>query len=222
VSEASLHQTPSGIGPHDTALGASGAGALSVPPAVAPEKTLSATQWGMVAFLISEAALFSTLIVAYLTFLRKDTVGPTPREALSLPLVLFTTLCLLSSSATIHQAERMLRLDTRSRFFLWWLATIALGIVFLLGTAYEWKELIYKHGLTMSRNLFGTTYYTLVGFHGVHVTIGVVVMIIMLGLALRRQVTIQNRTGVEMVSWYWHFVDGVWVAVFTVVYVIGR
>jgi cytochrome c oxidase subunit III len=186
------------------------------------EPALSTTQWGMLAFLLSETAFFSTLIVAYLTFLGKDTVGPTPREALSLPFVMLTTLCLLSSSVTIHLAERALRHGTQAGFCLWWMATITLGAVFLVGTAYEWHELISKHGLTISRNLFGTTYYTLVGFHGVHVTVGVIAMLIMLSLALRRQVTAQHRLGVEMVSWYWHFVDGVWVAVFTVVYLVGR
>jgi cytochrome c oxidase subunit 3/cytochrome o ubiquinol oxidase subunit 3 len=175
----------------------------------------------MIAFLGSEAAFFSTLIVAYLTYLGKDTVGPTPREALSLSLVIGTTICLLASSATVHRAERMLRSNTPTGFVRWWSATIALGVVFLLGTAYEWRELIVRHNLTISRNLFGTTYYTLVGFHGLHVTAGVVVMLIMLGLALGRRLG-AHQVGVEMVSWYWHFVDGVWVAVFTVVYLVGR
>jgi len=193
-----------------------------VPPPIAPEQYLSAAQWGMVAFLVSEVAFFSTLIVAYLVFLGKDKVGPTPAEALSLPLVLVTTVCLLSSSATIHLAERTLRHGTPTGFCLWWAGTIVLGVAFLLGTAYEWRDLVAHHRLTISRNLFGTTYYTLVGFHGLHVTVGVVAMLIVLGLALRRQVTARNHTGVELVSWYWHFVDGVWVVVFTVVYLVGR
>jgi cytochrome c oxidase subunit 3/cytochrome o ubiquinol oxidase subunit 3 len=176
----------------------------------------------MIAFLTSEVSFFSTLIVAYLTFLGKDTVGPTPREALSLPLVLGTTFCLLSSSGTIHRAEKMFRLGNREGFHRWWGATIGLGVVFLLGTAYEWRELIERHHLTIGRNLFGTTYYTLVGFHGVHVTAGVVVMLLVLGLTLGRGAAGVNRVGVELVSWYWHFVDAVWVAVFTVVYLIGR
>jgi cytochrome c oxidase subunit 3/cytochrome o ubiquinol oxidase subunit 3 len=95
-------------------------------------------------------------------------------------------------------------------------------VAFLLGTAYEWNGLIRDHGLTISRNLFGTTYYTLVGFHALHVTIGVLVMLTVLGLALRRQVTVQNASGVQLVSWYWHFVDVVWIVVFTVVYLVGR
>jgi cytochrome c oxidase subunit 3 len=186
------------------------------------EPNLGGARWGMIAFLGSEVAFFSTLIVAYLTFLGKDTVGPTPAEALSLDLVVVTTLCLILSSGTIHLAERQLRRDSPAGFLVWWTATIALGIVFLLGTAYEWRGLIEEHHLTISRNLFGSTYYTLVGFHAVHVTAGVVVMMLVAGLALRRHVDATHNLGVELVSWYWHFVDGVWLVVFTVVYLIGR
>jgi cytochrome c oxidase subunit 3 len=191
----------------------------------ANETLLTAPQWGMIAFLASEVAFFSTLIVAYVTYLGKDTVGPTPAEALSLPLVLATTTCLLASSATVHRAERLLRRGAPAGFARWWGATIVLGVVFLAGTAYEWRELIVRHHLTIDRNLFGTTYYTLVGFHGLHVTAGVVVMLIVLALALARRSSGgagASRQGVELVSWYWHFVDAVWVAVFTVVYLVGR
>ncbi len=190
------------------------------PPATG--SNLGAPEWGMIAFLVSEVAFFSTLLVVYLSFLGRDTVGPTPAQALSLPLVIGTTICLLSSSLTIHLAERALRSGTHASFCLWWASTIALGVIFLLGTAYEWRELIVRHHLTIGRNLFGTTYYTLVGFHGLHVTGGIVAMSIVMGLALARQVTRKNRLGVELVSWYWHFVDGVWVVVFAVVYVFGR
>lgn len=188
------------------------------PPANRSEKTLSAAQWGMLAFLLSEAAFFSTLVVAYLSFLGRDQVGPTPREALTLPLVIGTTICLLSSSATVHLATNALA-DGAGRFYFWWLATIALGVAFLAGTGYEWHELIERHSLTISRNLFGTTYYTLVGFHGLHVTVGVLAMIVVLALAARLG---HNRLAAELTAWYWHFVDGVWVVVFTVVYVVGR
>ena len=196
--------------------------AFPVPPPVVPERTLSPGQWGMLSFLVSEVAIFSTLIVTYLFYLGKDVVGPTPAEALSLKLVLFTTACLLSSSGTIHMAEKTLHGGNQGGFLLWWAATIALGVVFLGGTAFEWHDLIYRHHLTMSRNLFGTTYYTLVGLHALHVTGGVIVMLIVFGLALRRQVTAANGAGVGLVAWYWHFVDGVWVVVFTVVYLLGR
>src|SRR5262249_36715272 len=146
-------------------------------------------QWGMVSFLVSEVAIFSTLIVTYLFYLGKDVVGPTPAVALSLSLVLFTTACLLASSGTVHLAERTLGRGNQAGFIRWWLATIVLGGIFLTGTAFEWHGLIYHYGLTISRNLFGTTYYTLVGLHALHVTGGVIVMAIVLGLALRRQVT---------------------------------
>jgi len=185
---------------------------------------LTPSQWGMLAFLFSEVAFFTTLIVVYISYLHRDGVGhgPTPAEVLSLPLVIGTTICLLSSSFVIHLAERALDRQRQSTFCLLWFATIVLGLAFLLGTAYEWRELIERHGLTIGRNLFGTTFYTLVGFHGLHVTVGVIVMLVVLGLALRRRVTRDNQIGVQLVSWYWHFVDAVWVAVFTVVYLVGR
>jgi cytochrome c oxidase subunit III len=188
------------------------------PPPVALDRTLSAAQWGMLSFLLSEVAFFSTLIVAYVSFMGRDTVGPTPQEALTLRLVLVTTACLLSSSLVIHLAERALARGGQQAFCLWWSLTIALGIAFLLGTAYEWHDLITRHHLTISRNLFGTTYYTLVGFHALHVTGGVIAMFVVLALALGGQVTVANRAGVELVAWYWHFVDAVWIVVFLVVY----
>jgi cytochrome c oxidase subunit III len=193
-----------------------------VPPAIAPEHTLSPGQWGVLSFLTSEVALFGTLIVTYVFYLGNDAMGgPTP-AVLSLGLVLGTTACLLASSGTVHVAEKTLHRGNQGGFVLWWLATIVLGVLFLGGTAYEWYGLIVDHGLTISRNLFGTTFYTLVGLHALHVTGGVTMMLIVLALALRRQVTTANSAGVGLVSWYWHFVDGVWVVVFTVVYLVGR
>ena len=193
-----------------------------VPPKIAPEHTLSPGQWGLLTFLVSEVALFGTLIVTYVFYLGKNLVGPTPADALTLSLVLGTTACLLASSGTIHVAEKALHRGNQGAFVLWWLLTIVLGVVFLGGTAYEWYGLIVGEGLTISRNLFGTTFYTLVGLHALHVTGGVTIMLIVLGLALRRQVTTANQAGVGLVAWYWHFVDVVWVVVFIVVYLVGR
>ncbi len=146
------------------------------PPAIAPEPNLTAPQWGMLAFLVSEVAFFSTLIVTYALYLGQDADGPTPAEALSLPLVCGTTACLLASSFTIHAAEAALRRGQAERFRGLWTLTIALGLAFLAGTAYEWHDLIVDKQLTISRNLFGTTYYTLVGFHALHVTAGLVAL----------------------------------------------
>jgi cytochrome c oxidase subunit III len=183
---------------------------------------LTTHQWGMLAFLFSEVAFFSTLVMTYLALHDRDRVGPTPAEALSLPLVIGTTICLLSSSFTVHVAERALRQGRQGAFCLWWGATALLGIVFLLGTGYEWHELYHHHHLTPSRNLFGTAYYTVVGFHGLHVTAGVIALLLVLDLARRNLLTARNAMGAELVSWYWHFVDAVWIVVFTVVYIVCR
>jgi len=195
----------------------------SAPPLTTHHSLLTTHQVGLLGFLVSEVALFGTLIVTYLVYLGNDVMGgPTPAEALSLSLALCSTVCLLASSGTVHVAEKALGRGNQAGFVLWWIATIILGVLFLGGTAYEWYGMIVDYGLTISRNLFGTTYYTLVGLHALHVTGGVTIMLVVLGLSLRRQVTTANRDAVGLVSWYWHFVDGVWVVVFTVVYVVGR
>jgi cytochrome c oxidase subunit III len=183
-------------------------------------RQLSGPQWAMLTFLASEASFFSTLIVAYLTLALRDQSGPTPHDTLSLAAVIPMTCCLLASSVTIHLAAK--RGIGVSTFVLWWGSTIVLGILFLLGTAREWGDLIVSHHLTISRNLFGTTYYTLVGFHGLHVTIGVVAMLIVGGLIVRRKLSSDHLPAVKLISWYWHFVDAVWIVVFTVVYLLSR
>jgi cytochrome c oxidase subunit III len=195
---------------------------LPVPPDIVPEQTLSAPEWGMASFLLSEVAFFGTLIVTYVAFMGHDVVGPTPAEALSLPVVIISTLCLLSSSVVIHAAERALDRDEPGIFCFFLAATIALGIAFLVLTGFEWHDLIVNKHLTIGRNLFGTTYYTLVGFHAFHVTVGVIVMLIVLGIALRQRINAAHRTGVTLVGWYWHFVDAVWIVVFLVVYIASR
>jgi cytochrome c oxidase subunit III len=193
-----------------------------IPPAIVPERTLSVGQWGMLSFLVSEVALFSTLIVTYVFYIGKSLVGPYPDQVLSLSLVLGTTACLLASSVTIHLAEKTLHGRNQKGFLLLWAATIVLGVVFLAGTAFEWQRLIFHDHLTISRNLFGTTFYTLVGLHALHVTGGVTLMLIIFGLALRHEVTTERWPAIGLISWYWHFVDAVWIVVFLVVYVFGR
>jgi len=178
---------------------------------------------GMLAFLASEAAFFGTLIMAYVYFLRQTTHGdPNPSQVFRLRMIMVASACLFASSATIHLAERARRQSAQQAFLGWWGLTIALGVFFLLGTVREWSDLIGTWGLTISRNLFGSTYFTLVGFHALHVTVGVLALVIVFGLAWRRQLTERNDPGVEVVSWYWHFVDGVWAVVFTLVYLVGR
>ena len=125
---------------------------------------------GMTCLIIAESAIFTIFVVAYLFYLGKDLSGPTPRQVLELPIL--NSICLLSSSATITFAVRSLRNGDTKRFSFWWLVTIALGAYFLLGTGREWHHLIHDKGLTIQTNLFGTTFYSLVGLHASHVVIG--------------------------------------------------
>ena len=174
----------------------------------------------MAALIIAESAIFTIFVVAYLFYLGKSLSGPTPAEVLETPI--FFTICLLSSSLTIHFAAKSLECGKRGAFLTLWSLTIFLGGLFMFGTGREWHRLIYEHGLTISTNLFGTTYYSLVGLHAFHVTAGLVMLSIVLLFGLAGRVG-QNQTArVEVLSMYWHFVDAVWVVVFTVVYVIGR
>jgi cytochrome c oxidase subunit 3/cytochrome o ubiquinol oxidase subunit 3 len=197
---------------------------LDDPSAVrAVSAALPPAKSGMIAFLFSEAAFFGTLIMSYVYFLNQTLAGdPKPSQVFYLPTVIAASICLFSSSATIHLAEKALRRDGRRDFLLLWGLTIVLGALFLVGTTWEWSELIGKWGLTISRNMFGSCYFTLVGFHALHVTMGLIVMSIVFGLAQQGQITMSNHTTVEVVSWYWHFVDAVWLLVFILVYVAGR
>ena len=180
----------------------------------------SSRKVAIVCLIFTETGLFSIFVAAYLFYLNKSLTGPTPREVLETPLI--PTICLLGSSVTIMLAERALRRESRGRFQLWWAITILLAAVFMGATALEWHRLITVHHLTISTNLFGTTFYSLVGLHASHVIVGLCLLTLVLVFSLRGLVTPMQHQRIEMVSWYWHFVDAVWVVVFTVVYVIGR
>jgi cytochrome c oxidase subunit III len=175
---------------------------------------------GVISLIATETALFTIFAVAYLFYIGKSLTGPYPAQVLELPIL--ATICLLSSSATIMLAERAFRREAKGSFRVWWLITIALALFFLYSTALEWRRLIYQHNLTISTNLFGTSFYSLVGLHATHVVVGLILLNLVFWLSLRGLVTRNYSEHIEMISWYWHFVDGVWVVVFTVVYIIGR
>jgi cytochrome c oxidase subunit 3/cytochrome o ubiquinol oxidase subunit 3 len=175
---------------------------------------------GMFALITAEAAIFTIFVVAYLFYVGKSLTGPFPKDVLSVPV--FYTICLLSSSLTIHLGAKSLRRGDVRSFGSLWLATIALGAAFLYGTATEWHRLIYKEGLTISTNLFGTTYYSLVGLHGFHVVVGLLSLSLVMTFTLLGDVRPEHAERIDVLSLYWHFVDVVWIVVFTVVYVIGR
>jgi cytochrome c oxidase subunit 3/cytochrome o ubiquinol oxidase subunit 3 len=175
---------------------------------------------GMYCLIAAEAAMFTIFLVAYLFYAGKSLQGPTPRDVLHVPI--FATICLLASSATIHAAVRSWRRGSMLVFAAWWLATLALGAIFLAETGLEWRHLIDDQGLTVATNLFGTTYYALVGLHALHVTVGLVGLSLVSILAFLGHIRTEHAGHGEILSVYWHFVDGVWVVVFMVVYVIGR
>ena len=175
---------------------------------------------GMIGLIIAEASLLAIFVVAYLFYLGKSLTGPSPAQVLETPVI--STLCLLGSSVTIMWAAGAFRGEHMARFRLWWTLTIGLAAVFLAKTATEWRRLITVHHLTIRTNVFGTTFYALVGLHATHVIVGVTLLTLVLALSLADKVRQAHAEHLEMVSWYWHFVDAVWVVVFTVVYVIGR
>lgn len=175
---------------------------------------------GMYCLIAAEAAIFLIFVIAYLFYLGKSATGPQPKDVLDLPV--FLTICLLSSSATIALAVKALERGSLGLFRAWWAATFALGGVFLGGTGLEWKRLIVEKGLTIRTNLFGTTFYSLVGLHAFHVTMGLLFFLVVLALALSGAVRREHARRMHVLELYWHFVDAVWVVVCLVVYVLGR
>jgi cytochrome c oxidase subunit III len=175
---------------------------------------------GMVSLIAAESAIFTIFVVAYIFYTGKSLSGPMPKDVLRVPI--FNTVCLLSSSLTIHLAVRALRKAKVALFGLWWFVTMTLGAIFLVGTGREWHHLILDEGLTISTNLFGTTYYSLVGLHAFHVTVGLLGIAIAMIFTLAGKVEPEHSDRLDVLSLYWHFVDAVWVVVFTVVYIVGR
>src|SRR5579859_1173424 len=174
----------------------------------------------MAGLITAESAIFTIFVVAYLYYIGHDVAGPTPREVLEIPY--FGTVCLLSSSFFIVLAERAIEHGKMAAFTLWWAVTMLLGTIFLADTGLEWYKLIVNDHLTIHTNLFGTTFYSLVGLHASHVIVGLIMMLVVLVFALGRKVQPAHAERVKVLAMYWHFVDAVWVVVFSVVYIIGR
>ena len=175
---------------------------------------------GVIFLIITETALFTIFVATYLIYIGKSLTGPYPKDVLELPIL--ASICLLSSSGTIVFAEHALKKGELGRFKLWWALTILLGGYFLFATGAEWRKLIYEDHLTISTNLFGSTFYSLVGLHASHVIVGLTFLSIVFVVTVRGFPIQSQLRRVLFLSWYWHFVDAVWVVVFTVVYIIGR
>ena len=174
---------------------------------------------GIICLITTETALFTIFVVAYLFYIGKSLTGPFPKDVLEFPT--WATIVLLSSSLTVFMAEHAVKHKRMGAFKLWLGLTILMGAEFLRQTGIEWYKLIEHDHLTISTNLFGTTFYSLVGLHASHVTIGLILLLLTFLISLRGGMNAQSRR-FEFLSWYWHFVDGVWIVVFTVVYIVGR
>ena len=175
---------------------------------------------GMLCLILAESTIFSIFVVAYLYYAGKSLSGPMPGEVLHVPI--FNSICLFSSSFTIVMAERAITSGKVRLFGQWWLLTIVLGVIFILGTAREWYRLIYQEDLTITTNLFGTTYYSLVGLHAFHVLVGLTGLSMVMIFTLFGSVQQEHARRIGVFSMYWHFVDVVWVVVLSVVYFIAR
>ncbi len=193
---------------------------ITVPQTEMPLSANMRGKVGMWFLIMAESAIFSIFVVAYLYYAGKSISGPTPAQVLDVPY--FTSICLFSSSLTILLAEKALHRGNIKVFSIFWFVTIALGVIFLIGTAKEWYRLIYTDGLTISTNLFGTTFYSLVGLHAFHVIVGATGLTIILLFTLFGGVQQEHADRVSVFAMYWHFVDAIWVVVLSVVYFITR
>jgi heme/copper-type cytochrome/quinol oxidase subunit 3 len=169
---------------------------------------------GVGLFILSEANFFAILIIGYVYFYLYPSAGPTASGSLD-PL---RTLAFSLSSATMHLAGRSFRAGNKQGVRVWLAVTVTLGAIFLWGQAREYTKLI-ANEITVSTDLFGSTFFTLTGFHGLHVLIGLCALGTLLGAAFSGRLPNIKREGFDAITMYWHFVDAVWVVIFAIVYV---
>ena len=170
-------------------------------------------------FLGSECFFFGTMIATYLAYKGLSAVGPHPHEILNIPITSVSTFDLLMSSLLMVLALNAVQRGDRRQARLWLFGTAFFGLIFLGFQAYEFTSFVHE-GLTLQQNLFGSTFFVLTGFHGGHVTLGVALLLTLWILDLRGRLDARDSTKVEVVGLYWHFVDIVWIVIFTVVYLI--
>jgi heme/copper-type cytochrome/quinol oxidase subunit 3 len=180
---------------------------------------LSNNKVAMWAFLGSECLLFGALISTYLLYRGKSLVGPYPKDVYDIPYTSVSSFVLLMSSLTMVLALAAIQRGDHRRLRVWLLATALLGATFIGGQAYEFTS-FYREGLSLHRNLFGSSFFVLTGFHGAHVTIGILMLLSLFGLSLRGKLPTQKAETVELIGLYWHFVDVVWIVIFTVIYLV--
>jgi len=176
-------------------------------------------------FLSSEALFFGAFISTYFLYRGRDgeldNPGPRPREVFDIAFTSVTSFVLLMSSLTMVLALAAIQRGDHRRLRIWLLATALFGLVFIGGQVFEFTE-FYRHGLQLKTNLFGTTFFTLTGLHGAHVTMGIVWLLILWGRSMQGRLPQQQSEAVEIAGLYWHFVDVVWIVIFTAIYLVPQ
>ena len=199
LAEADAHQ-PSAHIEHDTNTG------------------ISNTKLAMWLFLASECLLFGGIITTYLLY-KNPLSGPTPEDVYDIPFTSTSSFVLLMSSLTMVLAVSAIERGEHQRMRIWLGATALLGATFLAGQVYEFTVFV-REGLGFTTSRFSSAFYTLTGFHGVHVTVGIIMLVSLVLLSLRGKIPEHRAETVEIVGLYWHFVDVVWILIFAVVYLI--
>ena len=193
--------------------------ARAVVPEHATSTGLPSVKLAMWLFLASDCLLFGALISTYVLYRGASVTGPYPNEVFDIPYTSVSSFVLLASSLTMVLALAALQRGDVGRSRVWLLATALLGMTFVGGQVYEFTS-FYREGLTLTQNVFGTSFYVLTGFHGTHVTIGILMLLTLVSLSLAGRLGPERAEAVELVGLYWHFVDIVWIVIFTVVYLI--
>ena len=170
-------------------------------------------------FLGSECLFFGSLIAAYLLYRDRSVVGPYPSDLFDIPFTSVSAFVLLMSSVSMVLALAAIQRGNIRSMQVWLFTTAILGVLFVSGQAYEFT-VFHREGLSLSQNLFGTTFFVLTGFHGAHVTVGVLVLMSLFAMSLRGKLTQEKSLNVELAGLYWHFVDIVWIVIFALIYLI--
>lgn len=181
---------------------------------------ISNEKLGMWVFLGSECLLFGGLISTYLLLHNRSVEGPTPQDVFDIPFTSVSSFILLFSSLTMVLAVSALTRGDHRRNRLWLTTTAVLGALFIAGQIYEFTAFV-REGLGFTTNIFGSAFFTLTGFHGVHVTVGILMLLSLVGLSLRGKLGPERAETVEIIGLYWHFVDIIWIIIFTVVYLVA-
>jgi heme/copper-type cytochrome/quinol oxidase subunit 3 len=170
-------------------------------------------------FLGSECLFFGSFIAAYLLYRGRSTVGPYPEDLVDIPFTSVSAFVLLMSSVSMVLALAAIQRGNVRNMQIWLFTTAILGCLFLAGQAYEFTE-FHHQGLSLSTNLYGTTFFVLTGFHGAHVTVGVLILLSLFTYSLRGGIQQKDSLNIELAGLYWHFVDIVWIIIFTLVYLV--